>query len=269
MKKSLSAAALSSKNVKKSKLIAATTRFIIMHAGSETGFIKGAEFHFLCKKHTIDPLFEIEPEKYEKWFQENLLPNLPKECVIVLDNTSYHTRPIETDDSKLKSTNEEKVKKASKNDKISKSSNKNSKTSNQDDELNKSTTTNNSKQPKYRIDELAEKSGRIILRIPPYHSELNLMEFVWNKVRHIMAENKCTILGAYEKITSEDWRDFINQVKKSELEMWITDDIKEDMNYKNYVKKVISMQSSYNEDYPMINEAGTSKEFWENFKSEK
>lgn len=36
---------------------------------------------------------------------------------------------------------------------------------------------------KYAVDELAKKYNRIILKLPPYHCELNLIEMSWPSVK--------------------------------------------------------------------------------------
>ena len=43
-------------------------------------------------------------------------------------------------------------------------------------------------QPKYVIDELAKAPGHEVVRLPPYHCELNSIEFCWSQVKgHIRA----------------------------------------------------------------------------------
>lgn len=40
------------------------------------------------------------------------------------------------------------------------------------------------------VDELAAKHGITILRLPPYHCELNPIELVWAQVKGHVAKNK-------------------------------------------------------------------------------
>jgi hypothetical protein len=66
-----------------------------MHAGNEHGFVLNAKFMFLCKKNTAEAHEKMDGEMYEKYFSEQLLPNLPPKSVIVVDNASYHSRKKE------------------------------------------------------------------------------------------------------------------------------------------------------------------------------
>ena len=51
-------------------------RLIVIHAGGEMGFVPGAQEIF-------------------KWYNKKLLPNLPSNSIIVMDNESYHS--VQTD----------------------------------------------------------------------------------------------------------------------------------------------------------------------------
>jgi hypothetical protein len=70
-------------------------RFAMVHAGNEHEFVPNAKLVFLCKNTTADAHEEIDGEMYEKYFSEQLLPNLPLKSVIVVDNASYHSRKKE------------------------------------------------------------------------------------------------------------------------------------------------------------------------------
>ncbi|KAG8237440.1 hypothetical protein J437_LFUL016252 [Ladona fulva] len=67
-------------------------RFAMVHAGNESGFVEGAELTYLCQNNMADAHEELDGDRYEKWFTENLLPDTPDGAVIVLDNASYHSR---------------------------------------------------------------------------------------------------------------------------------------------------------------------------------
>ncbi|KAG5880079.1 hypothetical protein JTB14_011582 [Gonioctena quinquepunctata] len=72
-------------------------RFVLLHAGTEEGFVDGAELTFLPKKGAEDYHDEIDGDLYEDWFERTLIPSLPKdkENVVVLDNASYHSRKFD------------------------------------------------------------------------------------------------------------------------------------------------------------------------------
>lgn len=70
-------------------------RFVIVHAGGRNGFEEGAILVFLAKKGAADFNAEMDGETYEKWFLEQLFPNVEPGIVIAIDNASYHTRNVE------------------------------------------------------------------------------------------------------------------------------------------------------------------------------
>ncbi|KAJ4429101.1 hypothetical protein ANN_26102 [Periplaneta americana] len=66
-------------------------RAIVVQAGGEMGFIYGAELIYDSKSQSADYHDEMNDENYNKWLKEHLIPNLPSECSVVLDNASNHT----------------------------------------------------------------------------------------------------------------------------------------------------------------------------------
>ena len=70
-------------------------RFIVTHAGGDNRFVPNAELIFKGSKGSRDYHKEMNSDVYEKWFEEKLLPNIPENSVIVLDNASYHSAKIE------------------------------------------------------------------------------------------------------------------------------------------------------------------------------
>lgn len=55
------------------------SRLIILHAGSESGWIDGAALVFQSKKlkATGDYHDEMTSEHFEEWFYDSLMPNIP------------------------------------------------------------------------------------------------------------------------------------------------------------------------------------------------
>lgn len=65
-------------------------RLIMLHAGGENiGFVKNALLIFKSGTKTGDYHNEMNFENYEKWLKEKLIPNLPKNSVLVLDNAPH------------------------------------------------------------------------------------------------------------------------------------------------------------------------------------
>ena len=47
------------------------------------------------KKMTGDYHDEMTSEHFEEWFHDSLMPNIPANSLIVMDNASYHRRRLE------------------------------------------------------------------------------------------------------------------------------------------------------------------------------
>ena len=148
------------------------SRLIITHAGSKDGFVNGAEMVFQAKKPEGDYHGEMNAACYENWFKEQLIPNIPPNSVIIMDNASYHSSQIELLPRRG-------WRKAA----IQEWLTKHNITWNKDmiiAELLKLVEPMRT-QPQFqdkRIDALARQAGHEVLRLPPYHCELNAIELV-------------------------------------------------------------------------------------------
>ena len=71
------------------------SRLIILHAGSDNGWINGADLVFQSKKATGDYHDEMTSEHFEEWFHDSLMSNIPPNSLIVMDNAPYHSRRLE------------------------------------------------------------------------------------------------------------------------------------------------------------------------------
>ena len=56
-------------------------RLIVLHARATEGWVEGA---YLRQKHTTT--------NSEEWFNKQILPNIPQNLVIILDNATYHNK---------------------------------------------------------------------------------------------------------------------------------------------------------------------------------
>lgn len=84
-------------NSKKCNLTAPCSRgkrIIILHAGSENGFVPNALLLSAknIKQSSADYHEDMTAELFEKWATQQLLPNIKPNTVIVMDNASYHSR---------------------------------------------------------------------------------------------------------------------------------------------------------------------------------
>ena len=66
-------------------------RLIISHAGGSMGFIPNALNIFQAKTTSGDYHNEMNSTNFEKWVEEKLIPNLPPQCIVVMDNAPYHS----------------------------------------------------------------------------------------------------------------------------------------------------------------------------------
>ncbi|KAL4143894.1 hypothetical protein QTP88_006148 [Uroleucon formosanum] len=70
-------------------------RLIVLHIGSEDGFVPGGLLSFQSKKDTGDYHNEMNGDTFFDWMKE-VLPLLKDNCVIVMDNAPYHSVKTES-----------------------------------------------------------------------------------------------------------------------------------------------------------------------------
>ena len=190
-------------------------RLIITHIGSESGFVNGGLLEFESKS-TKDYHEEMTADVFEEYF-EQMIELIPENSVIVLDNASYHSRLLE----KLPTTSWKKT------DIINWLSKKNIPFEDGmlKKELLKIVQENKSRFKKCVIDEMAKKRGIILLRLPPYHCELNPIELIWAQMKGYVARNNTTfkikdvrelLKYSLNIITKENWKEAIKHVIKEE-----------------------------------------------------
>lgn len=205
-------------------------RFVIVHAGGKNGFVEGAQHVFLAKKGAADFHSEMDGETYEKWFLEQLIPNVPPRSVIVIDNAAYHTR--KTEKIPTIKTKKEDIQTWLRDKNITFP----------EDCLKKELLAEVQKvKHKYSmniVDEMATSHGLTVLRLPPYHCELNPIELVWSQVkRHVATNNikydpklmKSLIDNAFKAVTKAQWNNYCEHVQKVEDHMWKMDSLQDDV----------------------------------------
>lgn len=197
-------------------------RYIIVHAGCKDGFIPNASLIFKAGKKTGDYHDNMNRENYENWFKTQLIPNLKKPSLIIMDNASYHSgleQAIPTKSwtkRKLISWLEEKkieypstalkdviwkITSCSLPDKI------------------------------YHLDKYVENFGHKILRLPPYHCQYNPIEMVWSESKRRfdseILKTKYTdndVLGtwsnALQEVTPIKWANYVRHTEKLIGDAW-------------------------------------------------
>lgn len=91
---------------------------------------------------------------------------------------------------------------------------------------------------KYIVDEEAKKQNKIVLRLPPYHCELNSIEFAWSVVKNHVKSNNTSfklndvreLLNAgIQRVTPEMWLNFVKHTISEKEKFWNIDFITDEM----------------------------------------
>ncbi|KAF2881628.1 hypothetical protein ILUMI_24540 [Ignelater luminosus] len=85
------------------------------------------------------------------------------------------------------------------------------------------------------IDEMAKSQNKIVLRLPPYHCDLNPIELIWADMKNYVAEKNTTFkfqdmktifFKAVGTITAQKWKNCIQHVKNNiEQKLWDLDNV--------------------------------------------
>ncbi|XP_076659852.1 uncharacterized protein LOC143363130 [Halictus rubicundus] len=164
-------------------------------------------------------------DTFFEWFKK-ILPMLPDRSVIVMDNAPYHSVKKEKypslrwkrDDivtwleGKGKTVNPRLVK----------------------IRLMELVTKHKRPENNYVIDEYARENGRTVLRLPPYHCELNPIELAWAQVKQFirarntsykLADVRQFVDAAVENVSPENWKNFIRHTLKEETRLFELDHV--------------------------------------------
>ncbi|KAJ8910153.1 hypothetical protein NQ315_007482 [Exocentrus adspersus] len=206
-----------------------TGRLIVVHAGNENGFVPNAELVFRSGLVSRDYHGQMNKTNFQKWLTERLLPNIPPQSVIVLDNAPYHSECINKIPTKY-STKPEMLAWLTKMG------------IEHDDTFRKcelfglisAYSASHPPQKEFRIDEIIRNNNHIPLQLPPYCCELNPIELAWAQTKQFVRElnptGELTIANmisltqqALASISSKHWQSFVNHVIKIENKFWETD----------------------------------------------
>ena len=198
-------------------------RLIIMNAITKDGWVPGAKNVFKSTRKTGDYHGQMNAEQFQRWFSEMLLPNIPPNSIIVMDNASYH-KALTEDSAPISTSSKEKIRNwLEKNDIPCR-----------DDCLKVELITMLNKlapNPTYVIDEIAERNGHKVLRTPPYHPELQPIEICWGVVKNAVARNcnftmknlENQLEDAFKNVTSETCEKIIKKIRQAEDKFWEED----------------------------------------------
>jgi len=202
-------------------------RLIILNAITKSGWVPGAKLVFKSTRKTGDYHGQMNWDLFRKWFTEMLLPNIPEDSLIIMDNAPYHN--ILSKHSPPTSQNsKKKIKEWLEQNKVYC----------RDDCLRPELVEILMKmapEPIYAIGEIAASCGHKVLRTPPYHPELQPIETCWGVAKNHVARNcDFTVKNlikqldcGFNKVTAKTCEEIIKKVRKIEDKFW-KEDIKMD-----------------------------------------
>ena len=162
------------------KKISKGQRVIMVHAGSETGFVPNALLIFKAGAKSGDYHQNMNFNNYEKWLRSQLMPNLPPNSVIVVDNASYHNKRDDT--VPTSSSRKAEMQKWLRDNNIA---------YNPDmlkPQLYHLISQHKEKFKTYNIDKILNENNHTVLRLPPYHPDLNPIEMAWAAIKGHVAK---------------------------------------------------------------------------------
>lgn len=205
-------------------------RIVMVHAGSEAGFVPNALLLFKSGSKTGDYHDDMNFTNYEKWLRTQLIPNLSPNSVVVIDNAPYHNKllnPAPTSNDKKAKMESWLVEKGIPYDKDMRKP-----------QLYDLIKKNKDVHKRYVIDEMFKRNNHDVLRLPPYHPDLNPIEMAWAAIKgHVAAKNvdwnvTRTMELIREKVNlmgQEEWSALCRKVKEVENEYRKSDHIIDEM----------------------------------------
>lgn len=198
-------------------------RLIVINAITIDGWVNNAQLVFEAKKKSGDYHGQMDWGNFSKWFIEQLLPNIPRNSIIIMDNASYHNT---TEKSTFPKSNASKeyLRKWLDDEGIP-----------WGQDLLKSELYTLCKsfkpKPEYKIDKIVEAAGHSILRTPQYHPELQPIEMCWGIMKNYMAKHcdfklqkfRDNLPLAFSHVTSKTCQKLIAKTVKEENKYWYED----------------------------------------------
>lgn len=205
-------------------------RIIILHAGYANGWIPGALLLSAknIKNCSADYHQEMDGPLFETWFENQLLPNVPANSVIVMDNAKYHSRQLSKKPNQ--NTRKNDILHYMRSNNIALPTGKMTKK----DLLE---VVKNLEHPtRYIVDDLAAINGHTVLRLPPYYCVLNPIEMIWGTLKRAIRKNNISpnlSSGVVElirkevcNVRSETWKNSVRHVIDVENQ-YVSPDVQE------------------------------------------
>ena len=212
-------------------------RLIIVNAVTKDGWVPNAKLVFQAKQSTGDYHGQMDYKNFSKWFQEQLLPNIPKNSLIFMDNAKYHNLYVEDAFPTPQSLKVELQKWL-----------KSYHPSEYDDDMLKPELYKKCRalcpKPKYILDTIAKNAGHTIIRTPQYHPELQPIEICWGVVKNYCAKKcdytistlKIHLDDGFKQVTSVTLKEILQKVRDEEDRYWDEDEIEDEAEYEEEVQ---------------------------------
>ena len=202
-------------------------RLIIVHAITLNGWVDGAQLVFQAKMSAGDYHGQMNYENFSKWFRNQLLPNIPRDSIIIMDNAKYHNILADNTFPTPRSNKRELQVWLEKNHSHLKLHDDPSMLKAELYEICKKI----APPPEFKLDRMAEKYGHRILRTPQYHCELQPIESCWGIVKNF-CRSHCdfTMKGlnkqlqyGFSKVSKATCGKLIEKVRRQEDLFWEED----------------------------------------------
>lgn len=165
----------------------------------------------------------MNSDNFMRWMKEKIVPNLPPRSIVVMDNAPYHRTQINK--TPTMGNTKKDLKDWLKKNNIE-----------FDDSWKKpqlyDLITRHKMDPQYKVDLLLNEHGHEVLRLPPYHCDLNPIEQIWAIVKRRIAEKNVSQMPseiasitetAFSTITPEEWSNVCMHVQKIEEKYFKSD----------------------------------------------
>lgn len=198
-------------------------RLVIINAITSDGWVDGAQLVFESQRRSGDYHGQMDWDKFSSWFKERLLPNIPPNSIIIMDNAAYHNTLTENSFPTSRSKKEQIRDWLNIQD-----------IPYEEEMLKAELYALCQLKPKlieYKIDILAQKAGHSILRTPQYHPELQPIETCWAIVKNYMARNcdftlsnfRAILPEAFAQVTKKSCQKLIEKAVNEEDKFWVED----------------------------------------------
>jgi transposase len=204
-------------------------RLILVNAITEEGWIPHAKLVFQAKQVTGDYHGQMNYRNFSMWFKAQLLPNIPPQSLIFMDNAPYHNLYVE-DAFPTPKTRKAELKEWLKSHHPLE----------YDDDMLKPELYKKCRElcppPQYLLDGIAENAGHTIIRTPQYHPELQPIEFCWGVVKNYCAQKcdytkeklKIHLEEGFQQVTPMTLQEIFKKVRREEDRYWKEDELEDE-----------------------------------------